>query len=69
MKITGVCSAASRLLVEIAHSVKDFKVSQSVNRQYFTTKKGYIRQLISLIQIVNMNMQSKIWTTVLKMTK
>lgn len=70
MKITGVCSVASRILVEIAHSFKDVKVSQSVNWQcILLIKKGYIRQLISLILIVNMDMQSKIWTTVLKMTK
>lgn len=59
----------SRLIVEIAHSFKDLKVSQNVNWQYFTHKKGYIRQLISLIPMVNMDMKSKIWTTVLKMTK
>ena len=38
MKITGVSSAASRLLVEIAHSFKDLKVSQC-NWQYFSHKK------------------------------
>lgn len=35
----GGIQKITRLLVEIAHSFKDLKVSQSIDWQYFTNKK------------------------------